>query len=126
MERRIDKKRVVWNVLTVIGLIFTVLLVVYVFYIAGMQESESVPTSDLAGRGYASESGDVQLYFYEDEYLFRDGEIRETFEAFASEDGILTFRTEAGDEEYRFLFLTGDRLFYDNGREVLYLIWYDV
>ena len=126
MERRIDKKRVVWNVLTVIGLIFTVLLVVYVFYIAGMQESESVPTSDLAGRGYASESGDVQLYFYEDEYLFRDGEIRETFEAFESEDGILTFRAEAGDEEYRFLFLTGDRLFYDNGREVLYLIWYDV
>ena len=126
MERRIDKKRVVWNVLTVIGLIFTVLLVVYVFYIAGMQESESVPTSDLAKRGYASESGDVQLYFYEDEYLFRDGEIRETFEAFESEDGILTFRTEAGDEEYRFLFLTGDRLFYDNGREVLYLIWYDV
>ncbi len=126
MERRIDKKRVVWNVLTVIGLIFTVLLVVYVFYIAGMQEPESVPTSDLAGRGYASESGDVQLYFYEDEYLFRDGEIRETFEAFESEDGILTFRTEAGDEEYRFLFLTGDRLFYDNGREVLYLIWYDV
>ena len=54
MERRIDKKRVVWNVLTVIGLIFTVLLVVYVFYIAGMQEPESVPTSDLAGRGYAS------------------------------------------------------------------------
>ena len=126
MERRIDKKRVVWNVLTVIGLIFMVLLVVYVFYIAGMQESESVPTLDLAGRGYASESGDVQLYFYEDEYLFRDGEIRETFEAFESEDGILTFRTEAGDEEYRFLFLTGDRLFYDNGREVLYLIWYDV
>ena len=126
MERRIDKKRVVWNVLTVTGLIFTVLLVVYVFYIAGMQEPESVPTSDLAGRGYASESGDVQLYFYEDEYLFRDGEIRETFEAFESEDGILTFRTEAGDEGYRFLFLTGDRLFYDNGREVLYLIWYDV
>lgn len=126
MERRIDKKRVVWNVLTVIGLIFTVLLVVYVFYIAGMQEPESVPTSDLAGRGYASESGDIQLYFYEDEYLFRDGEIRETFEAFESEDGILTFRTEAGDEEYRFLFLTGDRLFYDNGSEVLYLIWYDV
>lgn len=124
-KRRIDKKRVALNILTVIGIVILVLLIVYVFYIARTQSGETIPMSDLTGRLYASDSGDVQLRFYaEDEFLFRDGEERRTFRTYEYKDGILVFREEGAEEQYTFLLLTQDRLFYDNGREVLYLVWY--
>lgn len=125
-KRRIDKKRVALNILTVLGIVILVLLVVYVFYIARTQSGKSIPMSELTGRLYASESGDVQLRFYtEDEFLFRDGEERRTFRTYAYKDGILVFREEDAEEQYTFLLLTDERLFYDNGREVLYLVWYE-
>lgn len=124
-KRRIDKKRVALNILTIIGAVILVLLVGYIFYITRAQSGKAVPMSDLTGRLYASESGDVQLRFYtEDEFLFRDGEERRTFRTYAYKDGILVFREEDAEEQYTFLLLTDERLFYDNGREVLYLVWY--
>ena len=124
-KRRIDKKRVALNILTIIGAVILVLLVGYIFYMARAQSGKAVPMSDLAGRLYASESGDVQLRFYaEDEFLFRDGEERRTFRTCEYKDGILVFAEEGAEEQYTFLLLTEDRLFYDNGREVLYLVWY--
>ena len=125
-KRRIDKKRVALNILTVLGIVILVLLVVYVLYIVRMQSGETIPMSDLTGRLYASDSGDVQLRFYtEDEFLFRDGEERKTFRTYEYKDGILVFREEGAEEQYTFLLLTEERLFYDNGREVLYLVWYE-
>ena len=73
-------------------------------------------------------TGDVQLRFYaEDKILFKDKEERRTFENYEYKDGILLFRTitETDPETYKFLLLTKDRIFYDNGREVLYLVWYE-
>lgn len=59
--------------------------------------------------------------------LFKDKEERRTFENYEYKDGILLFRTitETDTETYKFLLLTKDRIFYDNGREVLYLVWYE-
>lgn len=89
-----------------------------------MQSSEIIPTSELQGRLYADETGDVQLRFYAaDKILFKDGEERRTFEKYEYKDGILLFRETT--ETYKFLLLTKDRIFYDNGREVLYLVWYE-
>lgn len=58
-----------------------------------------------------------------DKILFKDGEERRTFEKYEYKDGILLFRETT--ETYKFLLLTKDRIFYDNGREVLYLVWYE-
>lgn len=104
------------------------LLILYIAYIAKTQSSEIIPTSELQGRLYADETGDVQLRFYaEDKILFKDKEERRTFENYEYKDGILLFRTitETDTETYKFLLLTKDRIFYDNGREVLYLVWYE-
>lgn len=123
-KRRIDKKRVWINIATISGLLLVVLLILYIAYIAKMQSSEIIPTSELQGRLYADETGDVQLRFYaEDKILFKDGEERRTFEKYEYKDGILLFRETT--ETYKFLLLTKDRIFYDNGREVLYLVWYE-
>lgn len=125
-KRRIEKKRVILNILTVVGLILAALLILYIVYIVKQQTSESVPMSELQGRLYASETGEVQLRFYtEEEILFKDGEARKTFREYECKDGIIILsETEEAGEEYTFLILTGDRLFYDDGREVLYLVWY--
>ena len=90
----------------------------------------TAPTSELQGRLYADETGDVQLRFYaEDKILFKDKEERRTFENYEYKDGILLFReateSSATGTAYKFLLLTKDRIFYDNGREVLYLVWYE-
>lgn len=123
-KRRIDKKRVWINIATISGLLLVVLLILYIAYIAKMQSSEIIPTSELQGRLYADETGDVQLRFYaEDKILFKDKEERRTFEKYEYKDGILLFRETT--ETYKFLLLTKDRIFYDNGREVLYLVWYE-
>lgn len=123
-KRRIDKKRVWINIATISGLLLVVLLILYIAYIAKMQSSEIIPTSELQGRLYADETGDVQLRFYAaDKILFKDGEERRTFEKYEYKDGILLFRETT--ETYKFLLLTKDRIFYDNGREVLYLVWYE-
>ena len=123
-KRRIDKKRVWINIATISGLLLVVLLILYIAYIAKMQSSEIIPTSQLQGRLYADETGDVQLRFYAaDKILFKDGEERRTFEKYEYKDGILLFRETT--ETYKFLLLTKDRIFYDNGREVLYLVWYE-
>lgn len=129
-KRRIDKKRVWINIATISGLLLVVLLILYIAYIAKMQSSEIIPTSELQGRLYADETGDVQLRFYaEDKILFKDKEERRTFEKYEYKDGILLFRetteTSATGTAYKFLLLTKDRIFYDNGREVLYLVWYE-
>ena len=117
-KRRIDKKRVWINIATISGLLLVVLLILYIAYIAKMQSSEIIPTSELQGRLYADETGDVQ-----DKILFKDKEERRTFEKYEYKDGILLFRETT--ETYKFLLLTKDRIFYDNGREVLYLVWYE-
>ena len=123
-KRRIDKKRVWINIATISGLLLIVLLILYIAYIAKTQSSEIIPTSELQGRLYADETGDVQLRFYAaDKILFKDGEERRTFEKYEYKDGILLFRETT--ETYKFLLLTKDRIFYDNGREVLYLVWYE-
>lgn len=123
-KRHIDKKRVWINIATISGLLLVVLLILYIAYIAKMQSSEIIPTSELQGRLYADETGDVQLRFYAaDKILFKDGEERRTFEKYEYKDGILLFRETT--ETYKFLLLTKDRIFYDNGREVLYLVWYE-
>lgn len=129
-KRRIDKKRVWINIATISGLLLVVLLILYIAYIAKMQSSEIIPTSELQGRLYADETGDVQLRFYaEDKILFKDKEERRTFEKYEYKDGILLFRETTETSEtgtaYKFLLLTKDRIFYDNGREVLYLVWYE-
>ena len=129
-KRRIDKKRVWINIATISGLLLVVLLILYIAYIAKMQSSEIIPTSELQGRLYADETGDVQLRFYaEDKILFKDKEERRTFEKYEYKDGILLFRetteTSVTGTAYKFLLLTKDRIFYDNGREVLYLVWYE-
>lgn len=127
-KRRIDKKRVWINIATISGLLLVVLLILYIAYIAKTQSNEIIPTSELQGRLYADETGDVQLRFYaEDKILFKDKEERRTFENYEYKDGILLFRTitETDTETYKFLLLTKDRIFYDNGREVLYLVWYE-
>lgn len=129
-KRRIDKKRVWINIATISGLLLVVLLILYIAYIAKMQSSEIIPTSELQGRLYADETGDVQLRFYAaDKILFKDKEERRTFEKYEYKDGILLFRetteTSATGTAYKFLLLTKDRIFYDNGREVLYLVWYE-
>ena len=129
-KRRIDKKRVWINIATISGLLLVVLLILYIAYIAKMQSSEIIPTSELQGRLYADETGDVQLRFYaEDKILFKDKEERRTFEKYEYKEGILLFRetteTSVTGTAYKFLLLTKDRIFYDNGREVLYLVWYE-
>lgn len=126
-KRRIDKKRVWINIATISGLLLIVLLILYIAYIAKTQSSEIIPTSELQGRLYADETGDVQLRFYaEDKILFKDKEERRTFENYEYKDGILLFReateSSATGTAYKFLLLTKDRIFYDNGREVF--IWY--
>ena len=129
-KRRIDKKRVWINIATISGLLLIVLLILYIAYIAKTQSSEIIPTSELQGRLYADETGDVQLRFYaEDKILFKDKEERRTFENYEYKDGIILFReateSSATGTAYKFLLLTKDRIFYDNGREVLYLVWYE-
>lgn len=127
-KRQLSKKRVWINIAIVTSSILIILLILYVVYIAKTQTVEELPTSELNGRLYASQSGEVQLRFYaEDKIIFKDHEERQTFQSYEYKDGIFVFRAEAAEptSEYIFLLLTNDRMFYDNGREVLYLIWYE-
>lgn len=127
-KRRLSKKRVWINIAIIVGIVLLVLLILYIVYIAKTQTTKEIPTSELNGRLYASQSGDVQLRFYEqDKIIFKDHEDRRTFQGYEYKDGIFVFKDAAAEttSEYTFLLLTKDRLFYDNGREVLYLIWYE-